>query len=84
MTSRDFRPLAPANFIGIQDCFGDPPIELFILTKPVGDHPVNSTVSRQTLEKHGYEVPVRDELVRQLALRPKPLRMLTTATAAAF
>lgn len=79
MISCALRPPAPANFIGLQDGFGTPPIELFILTKQVGDHPANSTVSRQTLEKHGYEVPERDELVSWLARNPRAPRMLATA-----
>ena len=29
-------------------------IELMALLSPVGHHPVGSTVSRQTLERHGY------------------------------
>jgi len=49
---------APATFIGIQDGFGvAPAIELYALTAPVGMHPVRSSVSRRTLESHGYYVP---------------------------
>ena len=47
---------APATFVGIQEGFAHlPAIELYTLLAPVGDHPVGSTVSRQTLELHGYE-----------------------------
>ena len=46
---------APALFLGMQDGFGHlPPIELYTLIAPVGEHPVGSAVSRQTLEKHGF------------------------------
>jgi len=31
-------------------------IELYVLISPVGHHPVGSTVSRQTLERHGYHI----------------------------
>ena len=49
---------APATFIGIQDGFGvAPAIELYALTAPVGMHPIRSSVSRRTLESHGYYVP---------------------------
>jgi hypothetical protein len=51
-------PLAPARFIGIQDGFDlGPSIELYNLTAPVGIHPVGSSVSRETLERHGFSVP---------------------------
>lgn len=46
---------APALFLGIQPGFGEvAAIELYVLLSPVGHHPVGSTVSRQTLERHGY------------------------------
>ena len=46
---------APVRFLGIQPGFGtNPAIELYILLSSVGHHPVGSTVSRQTLERHGY------------------------------
>ena len=35
-----------------------PAIDLYNLHVPVGVHPVGSTVSRTTLEKHGFRVPV--------------------------
>lgn len=47
---------APADFIGIQEGFG--PLhaeELYNLLTPVGAHPAGSTVSRTTLEKHGFK-----------------------------
>lgn len=49
---------APAQFIGLQPGFRHlPAIELYNLLAPVGEHPRGSTVSRQTLEKHGYVLP---------------------------
>jgi len=43
-----------AIFVGLQAGFRkQPPIELYNLIAPVGVHPAGSTVSRQTLEKHG-------------------------------
>ena len=65
---------APADFIGIQCCFEEESIELFTLNEPVGEHPVASTVSRQTLESHGYHVPSRAELL--MGMRRRPSRML--------
>ncbi|MBE2213163.1 MAG: hypothetical protein IAE82_04765 [Opitutaceae bacterium] len=66
---------APAVFLGIQPGFLHlPPIELFNLLAPVGEYPIGSTVSRQTLESHGYRVdfvqpePVRRRLKRAVAL----------------
>lgn len=48
---------APAVFLGTQPGYLHlPPIELFNLLVPVGEYPVGSTVSRQTLENHGYRV----------------------------
>src|SRR5262245_61370407 len=49
---------APAVFIGRQPGFGAiADIELFNLVAPVGHHSAGSTVSRQTLEAHGYLAP---------------------------
>ena len=46
-----------AIYVGVQAGFRkQPPIELYNLLAPVGDHPAGSTVSRQTLEKHGVSV----------------------------
>jgi hypothetical protein len=48
---------ATAVFLGVQPGYLHlPPIELFNLLAPVGEFPVGSTVSRQTLESHGYSV----------------------------
>ena len=54
---------APVTFVGIQDGFGlQPAMELYTLHAPVGPHPAGSTVSRTTLEKHGFTVfPDRPE-----------------------
>jgi len=50
---------APALFLGIQPGFGDAAaIELYVLLSPVGHHPTGSTVSRQTLERHGFNIVV--------------------------
>ena len=57
VTAKILRP-APATFIGIQDGFGiTPSVELYNLNAPVGIHPIHSSVSRWTLESHGYYVP---------------------------
>lgn len=49
---------APAVFVGIQPGFRHlPAIELYNLTEQVGVHPAGSTVSRGTLESHGFFVP---------------------------
>lgn len=46
----------PAIYVGLQAGFcKQPPIELYNLLAPVGNHPAGSTVSRQTLEKHGVD-----------------------------
>jgi hypothetical protein len=34
-----------------------PPLDLYNLLVPVGEHPAGSTVSRGTLERHGVPVP---------------------------
>ena len=58
-------PIAPAYFVGVQDGFGFmPAFELYTLTGPVGFHPAGSTVSRETIEKHGYSVPSGAEVVQ--------------------
>jgi hypothetical protein len=64
----------PATFIGLQFGFGDmPPIELYTLLAPLGDHPVGSTVSRQTLEKHGFtQLPSPPVRKRRRWSRSKP------------
>jgi len=46
---------APAVYLGTQPGFKHlPPVELYNLLIKVGHHPVGSTVSRKTLEDHGY------------------------------
>jgi hypothetical protein len=51
---------APARYLGLQPGFRNhPAIELYNLLAPVGEHPRGSTVSRQTLEKHGYKLPAK-------------------------
>ena len=50
---------APVQFLGIQPGFGEvSAIELYVLLSPVGHHPIGSTVSRQTLERHGYNLTI--------------------------
>jgi len=50
----------PAFYVGLQPGFRHlPAIELYTLIAPVGEHPAGSTVSRQTLEKHGFVVHSR-------------------------
>lgn len=52
------RATIPGYFAGMQDGFGVvPDIELWTLTQPVGIHPAGSTVSRTTIEAHGYSLP---------------------------
>jgi hypothetical protein len=41
-----------------------PAIDLYNLHVPVGVHPIGSTVSRTTLEKHGFRVPVLTAIER--------------------
>src|SRR5688572_32858809 len=49
----------PATYIGTMPGFENlPAIDLYNLHVPVGVHPIGSTVSRTTLEKHGFRVPV--------------------------
>ena len=56
----DPRPLAPAVFLGVQEGYGNcPSFESYNLTAPIEGHPLHSTVSRETLEKAGYQVPAR-------------------------
>jgi hypothetical protein len=51
------RPVAPVVFIGRQDIGDGDSIELFNLTADIDGHPIDSTVSRQTLERAGFFVP---------------------------
>lgn len=46
----------PATFIGLQEMLRGPPVELYNLTADIPGHPRGSTVSRQTLEAHGYKL----------------------------
>ncbi len=56
--------LAPAVFIGTQSGFGImPDMDLFNLTRDIEGHPEGSTVSRQTLEAHGFLVPTNPTTV---------------------
>ena len=43
-----------AKYIGNLE-YGSQIVELFNLLIPVGEHPIGSTVSRQTLEKYGVK-----------------------------
>jgi hypothetical protein len=57
MTSTAFITRLPAVYIGTQRGFRSiPSLELYNLLAPLGEHPVGSTVSRGTLEKHGWQV----------------------------
>ncbi len=49
--------LAPATYATTQDFGAAGKVELYTLTKDIPGHPEGSTVSRETLEKAGYEVP---------------------------
>lgn len=57
-------PKKHVKYIGVMDMEQYGRIELFNLLHQVGEHPVDSTVSRQTLEKHGITVPPFEELVK--------------------
>jgi hypothetical protein len=49
---------APAIFLGFQPGINEHPgVELYNLLAPVGKHPAGSTVSRSTLERHGFKLP---------------------------
>lgn len=48
---------APAEFIGWQADADGGHFELFNLTRAIPGHPFGSTVSRQTLEEAGFDVP---------------------------
>jgi len=67
-------PVAPATFLGYQksdDQGLEQPLELWNLTADIPGHPVSSTVSRLTLEKAGYVVPLPLE---ELPARACPLQ----------
>lgn len=54
---------APAVFIGVQSGEGViPDFELYNLTQDVGEYKKDSTVSRQTLEDMGFDVPEQSEV----------------------
>ena len=51
------KPLAPAVFIGMQECPDHDPLPLFSLTEAIPGHPLASTVSEPTLRQLGYAIP---------------------------
>lgn len=54
------KPSAPVEFVGIQEgAYPGQEFELYNLTQDIEGHPEGSTVSRETLEKAGYEVPAK-------------------------
>ena len=56
----------PATYIGTMPGFQNlPAIDHYNLHAPVGVHPVGSTVSGTTLEKHGFRVPATTASERQ-------------------
>lgn len=66
-------PLAPAVFLGVQEGYparGIPDVELWNLTRGIAGHVAGSTVSRQTLERAGFFVPVAPAAVG--GVRPHP------------
>lgn len=74
---------APAVFLGIQPGYLNlPSIELFNLLAPVGEFPTGSTVSRQTLERHGYRVACLQPEVARMRL-PRAAAVVTWSAAAA-
>ena len=63
----------PAFYVGIQPGYQNlPPIELYTLVAPVGEHPAGSTVSRQTLEKHGFLPSPAGTAAKRVAGQNKP------------
>ncbi len=71
---------APATFIGVQE--GIPgkiaDIELYNLTQDIPGHPEGSTVSRETLEKAGFEVPQKPEAKASAEAPPGPPAKIPT------
>ena len=77
---------APAKFIGVQEGVPGvvPDIELYNLTQDIDGHPVDSTVSRQTLERKGYSIPPMEKTapvsatpeVKVTALSADPAKVL--------
>lgn len=49
--------LFPARWLGWQPMLGQPAIALYNLTAEIPGHPVDSTVSQDTLERAGFVVP---------------------------
>lgn len=67
-------PVAPATFLGYQkldDQGLEQALELWTLTADIPGHPVSSTVSRMTLEKAGYVVPLPLEELPAPACAPQ-------------
>jgi hypothetical protein len=65
------RNLAPAEFLGVQDCGPEfpelPKIELWNLTADIPGHPRGSTLSRETITKAGFVLPIiamREDIIR--------------------
>lgn len=57
--------VAPVSYLGVQSGFGHgPDVLLYNLLAPLGDHPAGSTVSAQTLMRHGFAVPIIPRLGR--------------------
>lgn len=55
-------PFAPATFCGVQSgCGVMPDFELWNLTAPIAGHSAGSTVSRQSIEAAGYQLPTPPE-----------------------
>ena len=46
----------PLVYIGDQHFPGHPPMKLYNLKKPLGIHPIDSTVSEETILDSGYEI----------------------------
>lgn len=58
------KPSAPVEFVGIQEgAYPGQEFELYNLTQDIEGHPEGSTVSRETLEKAGYDVPPRAQFL---------------------
>ena len=54
---RSIKPIAPAHYIGSMMTRTGEVLRLYNLTEAVGDHPVGSTLSEETLLKLGYRLP---------------------------
>jgi hypothetical protein len=67
------------SFRGIQPIPGKPPLRLYNLKKPLGKHPVGSTVTHKTLEMHGHagfgsRIPLI-EFAKGITIRRGPIRI---------